>query len=209
MSAGFCKRLLLWGSMLAASAPVAAIDYQMHGYAAQGYVHSSGNNFFGASSDGSADYYEAGLNAAVQLRPKLLVAAQGAIRDAGISDDGTLRLDYALVDYRFLDGPRGSAGVRVGKVKNAIGFYNETRDVVFTRPSILLPSVYNDNQNQRTLVFTSPGAQLYGTHTWGRHELSFSGAWGADRNVRRTDERLLIELNGLPFDLRIQRSWNA
>ncbi len=80
---------------------------------------------------------------------------------------------------------------------------------IFTRPSILLPGVYNDNQNQRTLVFTGPGAQLYGTHTWGRHDLSFTGAVGAHRNVRKSDERLLIDLGGLPFDLRIEDSWNA
>ena len=54
-----------------------------------------------------------------------------AIRDAGISDDGSARLDYALADYRLLSEATAQAGLRAGKVKNALGFYNETRDVVW------------------------------------------------------------------------------
>lgn len=190
-------------------APAAAVDYQVHGYAAQGFVLSNDNNFFGESSDGSFDYYEAGINAAVQVRPNLLFAAQAAIRDAGISDDGTLRLDYALMDYRLVSEATTQAGLRTGKVKNAMGFYNETRDVVFTRPSILLPSVYADNQNQRSLIFTAPGAQVYGSTVAGQHELTFTGTANAERDVRESDERLLVNLGGLPFDLRIGDSWNV
>lgn len=200
---------LAWLVVLGASVPVLALDYQIHGYAAQGFVYSSDNNFFGESSDGSANYYEAGLNASLQARPNLLFAAQAAIRDAGISDDGTPRLDYALADYRFLSSVRGNAGVRVGKVKNLMGFFNETRDVIFTRPSILLPAVYNDNQNQRSLIFTAPGAQLYGSHVVGSHEWSLTGTANANRDVRKSDERLLVDLSGLPFDMRIRDSWNA
>src|SRR5579862_1797261 len=143
------RRLLpgvLFGVALCSSAQ--AIDYQVHGYAAQGFVLSSGDNFFGHSTNGSLDYYEAGLNAAVQLQSNLMIAAGGAIRTAGITDSGRPRLDYALLDYRFLPGIKSdagfdaNAGLRVGKVKNPLSFFNETRDVIFTRPSILLPSVY-------------------------------------------------------------------
>jgi hypothetical protein len=185
-----------------------ALEYQVHGYAAQGFVLSQDNNFFGDSTDGSFNYYEAGINAAVQVSPKLLVAAQAAVRDAGISDDGSGRLDYALVDYRLVSEATTQAGLRAGKVKNALGFYNETRDVVFTRPSILLPSIYSDNQNQRSLVFTAPGAQVYGGTFTGAHELSFSGTVNTERDVREPDERLLVQLP-VPFDLRVDNSWNV
>jgi hypothetical protein len=90
-----------------------------------------------------------------------------------------------------------------------VGFYNETRDVIFTRPGILLPSVYSDNQNQRSLVFTSPGTQVYASHVLGQHDLNFTGTANFDRNVRKSDERLLIDLGAIPFDLRIEDSWNA
>lgn len=186
----------------------AALDYQVHGYAAQGFVYTTDNNFFGKSSDGSTDYYEAGLNASVQVHPKLTFAAQAAIRDAGISDDGSLRLDYAVADYRFLEAVNTTIGVRAGKVKNPVGFYNETRDVVFTRPSILMPSIYSDNQNQRSLVFTAPGAQIYGNRIWGRHDFSVTATHSFNHDVGRNDERLLISLT-VPFDLHIRDSWNA
>jgi hypothetical protein len=191
-----------------------SIDYQVHGYAAQGFVLSSGNNFFGSSTDGSLDYYEAGLNAEVQVRSNLLFAAQGAVRAAGITDTGRPRLDYALMDYRFLPGVDAganlnvNAGIRIGKVKNTVGFFNETRDVIFTRPSILLPSVYGDNQNQRNLVFTAPGVQLYGNLDWGNHEFSLVGTASSNRGVSKAEDRLLVTLT-IPYSLRIEDSWNA
>jgi hypothetical protein len=201
--------ILAAAAMLGTCLPAVALDYQVHGYAAQGFVYSDDNNVFGKSSDGSWDYYEAGLNASVQVHPKLLFSAQAAIRDAGISDDGTLRLDYAVADYRLVEAVDTTVGIRAGKVKNPLGFYNETRDVVFTRPSILLPVGYADNQNQRSLVFTAPGAQAYGTKVWGRHELSVTATRSSNHDVRSSDERLLIDLSGVPFDLHIRDSWNA
>jgi hypothetical protein len=191
-----------------------AFDYQVHGYAAQGFVLSSGDNFFGHSTSGSLDYYEAGLNAEVQLQSNLLIAAGGAVRTAGITDSGRPRLDYALLDYRFLPaisanvGFDANAGLRLGKVKNPAGFFNETRDVIFTRPSILLPSAYGDNQNLRDLVFTAPGAQLYGNLIWGNQELSLVGTASANRGVDQVEDRLLVTLS-IPYSLQIRDSWNA
>jgi hypothetical protein len=205
---GFDVRVAVALAAIFFSGAAGAIDYQVHGYAAQGFVLSQHNDFFGDSTDGSFNYYEAGINAAVQVQPNLSFAVQAAIRDAGISDDGSPRLDYAVADYRVLSDATVQAGFRAGKVKNAVGFYNETRDVVFTRPSILLPSVYNDNQNQRSLVFTSPGAQIYGGKVAGQHELTFTGTINAERDVRESDERLLVILP-MPFDLRIGNSWNV
>lgn len=194
--------------LLCSGTHVNALEYQVHGYAAQGFVQSQHNDFFGDSTDGSFDYYEAGISAVAQVSPGLLLAAQAAIRDAGISDDGTARIDYALVDYRLASEATTQAGVRAGKVKNPLGFYNETRDVVFTRPSILLPGIYSDNQNQRSLIFAAPGAQVYGGTFVGQHELSFSGTVIAERDVRESDERLLVELS-VPFDMRIGDSWSV
>ena len=74
------------------SGSASAIDYQVHGYAAQGFVLSRHNDFFGDSTDGSFDYYEAGINAAVQVQPNLTFAAQAPERTVGkltISPDST------------------------------------------------------------------------------------------------------------------------
>lgn len=203
-----CVRISAALAAICFSAAAGAVEYQVHGYAAQGFVLSTDNDFFGDSTEGSFDYYEAGINAAVQITPQLHFSVQGAVRDAGISDDGSVRIDYALADYRLFSEQSMQLGLRAGKVKNALGFYNETRDVVFTRPSILLPSVYSDNQNQRSLIFTSPGAQVYGGAVTGAHEWSFTGTLNAERDVRKSDERLLIMLSA-PFDLRIGDSWNV
>ncbi|MDQ7735489.1 hypothetical protein QT231_22535 [Halomonas sp. SpR1] len=48
----------------------------------------------------------------------------------------------------------------LGRIKNPFGFYNQTRDVAFTRPSILLPqSIYFDRT--RSLALTGDGLTLY------------------------------------------------
>ncbi len=57
--------------------PALLLDYQVHGYAAQGFVYTDDNNFFGESSEGSFDYYEAGLNASVQVHPRLTLRRAG------------------------------------------------------------------------------------------------------------------------------------
>ena len=52
-------------------------------------------------------------------------------------------------------------GIRVGRLKNPFGFYNDTRDVAFTRPGILLPqSIYFDRT--RNLGLSGDSVQIYG-----------------------------------------------
>jgi hypothetical protein len=143
-------------------------------------------------------------------RPDLLLSAQGVIRDAGATDDGKPRLDYALVDYRALQRADAYLGIRAGRVKNPLGFYNDTRDVVFSRPGILLPqSVYNETQGTRSLLFSADGAQLYGGATFGGHALTLTGTVARNRELQDAQKRLLIDLGGAPFALNIDSFWNA
>jgi hypothetical protein len=161
--------------VMVASGPAAALDYQLHGFITQGYVVSEGNNFFGDSIHGSHDYYEIGVNGALRIHPNLLLSAQAYVREAGATDDERVRLDFGLLDYRYLHGSGANAGVRLGRVKNPIGFFNDTRDTVFTRPGIVMPmSVYQDNQGQRSILFSSDGLQLYGDLARGEHELTLT-----------------------------------
>lgn len=150
---------------LAFGAEAAALDYldgrvQLHGFVTQGVIFTSDNNFFGDSEDGSLDFREIGANLSWRLNPDLQVSAQLLSHRAGESDDGDVRFDYALVDWTPLSGEWGRAGVRLGRVKNPFGLYNKTRDVAFTRPSIILPqSIYFDRT--RNLAMASDGAELY------------------------------------------------
>lgn len=156
--------------------PMAAnpIDWQMHGFASQGYLITEGNNLFGNSRhNGSLDFTEVGVNLSLRPWNRLLVSAQGLFRQAGASDEGGVRLDYAQLDYYVPLGQTGTLGVRLGRVKNPFALYNATRDVVWTRPGVLLPqSVYFDALALRQAMLSSDGGLLYGRYTYGDHALS-------------------------------------
>lgn len=145
-------------------------DFSINGFITQGFFYTDENNVYGESSEnGSFDFHEIGLNTAYRFTPKLRGAVQVMSRQAGEVDNGELKLDYALLDYRFTDSVEQAVGVRVGRLKVPFGFYNETRDVAFTRPSIILPqSLYFDQA--RDLELSIDGAILYGS-------LSAPGGW--------------------------------
>ena len=135
-------------------------NIQFHGFAAQSYLESNHNDFFGESEDGSFDFREIGLNTLWRITPDLQIAVQLLSREAGETDDGDLRFDYAMIDYAVFNTDAGTSGIRIGRIMNPYGFYNDTRDIAATRPSILLPqSVYFDVN--RNFALSSDGAQFY------------------------------------------------
>jgi hypothetical protein len=137
-------------------------DLQIHGFISQAYLVTSDNDVFGNSDKGgSFGLTEAGLNASLRPLPKLQLSAQVLSRRAGEGNTGMPRLDYAVLDYQLYSHETDQFGIRVGRIKNPFGFYNETRDVAFTRPSILLPqSIYFDRS--RNVGLSSDSVQLYG-----------------------------------------------
>lgn len=137
-------------------------DFQIHGFASQAYITTSDNNVFGNSDNGgSFGLTEAGLNASARPLPRLQISAQVLSRRAGEGNSGMPRLDYAILDYRLYSHEANQFGIRVGRLKNPFGFYNETRDVAHTRPTILLPqSIYFDRT--RNLGLSGDSVQLYG-----------------------------------------------
>lgn len=149
-------------------------NLQIHGFASQSWLKSSDNNVFGKSSSdsGSFDFRELGLNASMRPLPRLQFSAQMLSRWAGEGSPGNIRLDYGFVDYTFFSAEANQLGIRLGRMKNPLGFYNDTRDVPFTRPSILLPqSIYFDRT--RKLAIAADGAHLYGEHRSDIGNISF------------------------------------
>lgn len=138
---------------------------QIHGFFSQAVINTSRNNFFGKTQDDvSLGFRELGVNASWRPFPNLQFSMQGTARWAGEAANGSPRLDYGFVDYSAFSNPNVVAGIRVGRVTNPIGLYNETRDVAFTRPSIILPqSIYFDRT--RDVAFSGDGVQLYGTRS--------------------------------------------
>ncbi|MDQ7728554.1 hypothetical protein [Halomonas sp. SpR8] len=136
---------------------------QVHGFLSQALVITDDNNFFGSSSEdeGSFEFTEVGLNASLRPHQDVLLAAQVLSRRAGgDSSDAQPKLDYGLIDYQMLSDQKRTFGIQLGRIKNPFGFYNQTRDVAFTRPSILLPqSIYFDRT--RSLALTGDGVTLY------------------------------------------------
>ena len=133
---------------------------QVHGFASQAVINTSANSWFGDSAQTSFGFTELGLNGSVRAHRRLLLAGQVLSRRAGEMYDGTPSLDYALADWTVLTSPEYRLGLRLGRIKNPLGLYNETRDVPFTRPSIFLPQVvYFDKV--RNLFLSSDGVILY------------------------------------------------
>ncbi|PMR81798.1 hypothetical protein C1H70_04800 [Halomonas urumqiensis] len=139
---------------------------QLHGFLSQALVITDHNDFFGPSSqeDGSLEYTEIGANASLRPHEDVLIAAQVLSRRAGA--DGKIsrpKLDYGVIDYQMVSNQQSTLGIQLGRFKNPFGFYNQTRDVAFTRPSILLPqSIYFDRT--RSLGMSADGALIYTEH---------------------------------------------
>lgn len=168
-------------------------DLQIHGFVGQSYILTSDNDVFGNSdAGGSFGFTEAGLNASARLSPKLQLSSQILSRRAGQGTTATPRLDYAVLDYRVYSHEANQFGIRVGRLKNPFGFYNDTRDVPFTRPSILLPqSIYFDRT--RNLGLSGDSVQVYGeaaVSNWGIVSTQF-GVWWPIVHNRDTEVAVL------------------
>ncbi len=161
---------------------------QLHGFASQAVVRTSANRYFGASTETSFEFTELGLNASFEFDPRVLLSGQLLVRRAGDMYDGTPSLDYALADVTLTSNASRRLGLRVGRIKNPLGLYNETRDVPFTRPGIFLPQVvYYDRV--RNLVLSSDGLMLYGESYGAAGNLALTLGGGqavVDENVEWT-----------------------
>ncbi|WP_239249172.1 hypothetical protein [Candidatus Nitrotoga sp. M5] len=137
---------------------------KVHGFLTQGVVITSDNNFLGQSNkQASADFREIGVNASLRPTSDVQLSAGILSHKAGETDNGNLRLDYGLIDWTLSTSEQSRTGLRLGRVKINFGLYNKTRDVAFTRPSILLPqSIYFERTRNPTVA--ADGAELYFDH---------------------------------------------
>lgn len=136
-------------------------NVQLHGFVSQGIAFSDNNNWLTMkTSDGSLAYTDFGANIACQITDKLHVGAQVYDRNLGNLGDWHPTLDWAVADYRFTKW----LGVRGGKVKTTLGLYNDTQDLDFLHPFILLPqSIYSTDLRESTMAHV--GGDVYGDIT--------------------------------------------
>lgn len=131
---------------------------QVHGFVSQGFAYTDDNNWLTMdSTKGSAAFTDFGLNLLVPLNDRLRVGAQVYDRNLGRLGQYHPSLDWALADYRFTSW----FGIRGGKVKTTLGLYNDTQDLDFLHPFILLPqSVYPTDLRDATIGHL--GGDIYG-----------------------------------------------
>ncbi len=148
--------ILIGLSSLSASAQLDEID--VHGFISQGFMMSTQYNFQSLESKhGSQQFNEMGINFSSDISDDLRAGIQIFSRDYGTIGDNQIVVDWAYGDYSINE----MVGIRAGRVKSPLGFYNETRDVDLVRTSILLPqSVYNETF--RDFQSAINGAEIYG-----------------------------------------------
>ena len=149
------------------AAPARAEDFAnltLHGFASQGYLQSSDNNYASLNtSEGTFAITEEALNITAQPLPGLRIGAQLFARDFGPQGNHQVVMDWALGDYRVADW----FGLRAGKVKQPLGLYNTVVDADMARAEILQPAgAYPISNRELTNAFN--GVDVYGTLTMGR-----------------------------------------
>lgn len=139
-----------------ASASVTWHDIQFGGFASQGYLKSSANDYLGETNDGTFDFREYAVNASWS-KSKWRIGAQVFGQKLGTYGDDKIKLDWATLDYQATQW----FGLRIGKVKMPRGLYNEALDLDSVRPFVLLPqSVYDNRLRDFNASFN--GAMIYG-----------------------------------------------
>jgi len=139
-----------------ASAAYAWHDFQFGGFASQGYLLSSDNDYLGNTSEGTADFREYAVNAS-WAKGKWRLGAQVFGEKLGYYGDDKLKLDWASVDFQATQW----LGFRAGRVKLPRGLYNEALDLDAVRPFVLLPQSIYDNR-LRDFNASFDGALAYG-----------------------------------------------
>jgi len=138
-------------------------NLQFHGFATQGFLYSSHNNYLTLkSNEGSLQWTEGAFSVVDVLSDKLRVGLQIHMYDMGQFGPNVL-IDWASGDYKFDD----RLGFRAGKVKVPFGLYNDSQDVDSLFLWVLLPqSLYPDDNRDYDLA--ELGGQVYGGLDLGR-----------------------------------------
>jgi hypothetical protein len=149
---------ICWSWPSATAQSMDDLNLQVHGYATQGFIYSTNNNWDTTdSTDGSAAWTEAVVNVTAQPQPKLRVGVQARYFLLGTYGNA-ITLDWAQGDYKVNE----HFGFRVGKVKTPAGMLNETQDIDPAYLWILLPqSIYPIASRNTTLAHY--GGVVYGT----------------------------------------------
>ena len=131
---------------------------QIHGFATQGFLFSSNNNYLTMkSSSGSLQWTEGGVSLSDSISEKLRVGIQLHMYQMGEIGGPDILVDWASGDYKFND----KLGVRAGKIKIPLGLFNESQDVDSLFLWTLLPQANYPDDN-RDFDLAALGGEAYG-----------------------------------------------
>ena len=148
---------------------------ELHGFISQGYLNSSHNNFLSHDSkDGSFEYMEMGISFNRWITSGLSAGFQLFAKDLGKAENQEVKLDWAMLNYRW----KPWLNAKAGRFKLKTGLYNDTRDIDMVRPWALLPqSCYLEYFRDPSL--SVDGGALYGTLPAGKiGDLSYEVYYG-------------------------------
>ena len=133
-------------------------NIQIHGFAVQGLLYSSANNYLStSSSSGSLAWTDGAVSLSDEVSDKLRVGLQMRVSQLGEFGGPNLQVDWASGDYRANDKLRFS----VGKVKTVVGLFNDTQDVDAAHLWALLPQGVYPIDN-KSFDLAHYGADFYG-----------------------------------------------
>ena len=168
---------LLGATQTSLAVQAATNDWTWHGFVSQGIIQVNDSNFVDEDDDASFKLTEIGINTAYQVKPNFRIAAQATYLNGGNRYEEGIRLDYLFLDWTAYTTLDWQINVYAGRFKNQHWLYSATRDVPFTRPSIVLPqSVYFDGF--RDIAVGSDGLAVGITHSNDFGELEFNWSYG-------------------------------
>lgn len=157
--------------------PVTAADINWQGFIAQGLIKTSDDSFVAFDDEISTNLTELGINGSVRLAPAWRIAGQLVYLEGGNRYPSGARLDYLFVDWNFYSSLDWQANLYLGRSKNQHWLYSSTRDVPFTRASIVLPqSVYFDAF--RDIAVSSDGVALQVRHSNYYGDFTYNWSYG-------------------------------
>jgi hypothetical protein len=137
---------------------------QIHGFATQGFLFSSANNYLSMkSSGGSLAWTDGAVSVIDSLSPNLRVGIQLHMYQLGDLGGPNIQVDWASGDYKLND----HLGFRGGKVKTVLGLFNDSQDVDAIHLWILLPQSMYPIDN-KSFNLSHLGGEVYGGTSLGR-----------------------------------------
>ena len=139
-------------------------NLQIHGYASQGFLFSSKNNYLTTrSSQGSLQWTDGVISVTDSVTDKLRVGMQFHMYQLGQLGGSQVELDWASGDYRLND----QLGFRAGKIKTVFGLFTDSQDVEPIFLWVLLPQSLYPIDN-RDYMLSELGGEIYGRVNLGR-----------------------------------------